>query len=1116
MLGSLRRQLLVLSLLGVFLAVASGPDVFAAATGKIAGTITDKETGDPVVGASVQIVGTQRGAMTDFDGKYIITQVEPGTYTLRISHLEYNSVEVSDVPVKADITSEQTFTLEKKTTELDKTIKVVGRQDRLQVYEVANQQTITKEEIQHKPVTTVDELLTQVAGVVTNQQGEVFIRGGRAGEVSYIVDGVPIDDPLGGLGQAGAQMSLVSGSIQEFTVIKDGFDPEYGDALSGIVKITTQTGSRDNTRLNFQYITDDFGNEDLNEYSRNNDYARFSISGPDPVFTNKILPALGLNFLEDKEFTYYFYAEMDKNDGIYQYESYDTPLTARDNGFFNLFGIHVPERLNNRYYYMANLKFRPRQNMRFILSYKESQMRNTLFGWSYRYSPDTAPVYENKWRSVSLEVSQSVSKNMNYEAVFSYLDQGEAQKPGDSLNPGKGLDPDQFTFDYEWETYEDRNGNGQYDAPEPVLNVFPDTAAYGTDFTGPGYTFSEFLIEQNVQGGGTELSEFRFNDNGYLDGLEGEAFIDLNGNGVWDQGDFLQDKNGNGVLDAGRLSPINNRDPEPYIDGDSIVGEPFVDRNGNGVYDIGIDDFVMSFDESKNMDYNHNGRHDGPDMLPSQYTAGTPFIDWNGNGIYDMPNQRYDPGEPFTDKNGNGQWDSGGNSNFLNPLSYSQTARWHYHNTKTLRGEFKVFRQLGNHELKGGLAVKRLDFTWQDLEQPYILYTGRSDGGPYPDRGAFRDMFAYQPWSGTVYLRDKLEYGSMIASLGLRWDFFLQDTDDLVAVAENDDLGSGVILGDRQKLSPRIGFSYPISDKAKVHFNYGHFYQLPSLESMYARNTTAIDQNSVIGNYNLDYKKTVQYSFGVKYAMSEYYSLDVSGYFKDEFDKINASEVRVGGLTRQQYRNSDYGRSRGFELTLDKRGGGYVNGMVAYTYSFAYGKASEAAREYQTSFELSREPLSEAPLDNDIRHSLKANVQVFIPNTVKPRLFGMPIPNGWSLSVESIIESGSPFTPDRSYPNIATVTGEDIQRNSLRKPSTVLFDVRFTKSFRFVGLDFDYILWVENIFDTRNVDDVYANTGRPDTQQNQSQIIKGGTEFDADPYNWDYGRQIRMGIEVNL
>jgi outer membrane receptor protein involved in Fe transport len=1112
MLGDTRR-LFTLSVLLVFALLLLPTQGYAAAVGQIKGQITDKETGEPVLGASVLIIGTSFGAQTDFEGRYAILRVEPGTYDLRISHLDYTTMEVTGVVVNADLTTEVSQELDKSVTELDKTITVTGKVDVIDRYTTESKLTITSEEIKTKPVQTVDQLLTNVAGIQTTATGEVFVRGGRAGEVSYIVDGVPIGDPLGGVGSTGANLSLVSGSISEIQIIKDGFDPEYGDALSGIVKITTATGSKDNTRINFQYLTDDLGNTDLNKYSRNYDYWHFTVSGPDPLVKDKLLPALGLTFLEDKEFTYYFYAEVDKDDGVYQYDSYDTRITRRATGEFNLLGFDVPERLRNRYYWMGNLKFRPRQNLKFILSYKSSRREGTAFSWDYRFTSGTAPVYDESWQSLSLEVSQAVSKNMSYEAVLSYYNFEYSWKPGDPNNPGKGLDPDQFPLQGDWESFTDRNGNGIYDAPEPIINLYPDTANYGTNFNGPAYTFGEENYEINVQGATFTLSDFRFNNNGYIDSLEGEPFVDLNGNGVWDAGDQLLDKNGNGIYDANRESNINQRTPEPYLDGDVVIGEPFTDVNFNGVYDRGIDVFTKDYDTLINQDLNHDGLYNGPD---DPWSPGIPFEDRNGNGIYDQPNNQYDPGEPFTDVNGNGRYDYGGQSNFLDPLSYDTDARWHKRYVDRYRGEVKVFRQMGRHELKGGAALVKETFSYEDIQQPYLPYTGRYDGGPYPDRGAFRDVFSYEPIRGTVYARDKLEYGSMIASLGVRWDFFLQDTEDLIEVAENDDLGSGFIYGDRHKVSPRIGFSYPISDKAKVHFNYGHFYQLPDYFNMYARNTQSVDQNSVVGNYNLDYEKTVQYSFGVKYALNESYSIDISGYFKDEFDKINSKEVEISGLRRQQYRNSDYGRGRGFEFTLEKRGGGYVNGQISYTYAFSYGKASQTNEAYLSDFYLSREPLDEAPLDNDIRHSLKAAIQIYVPTTVKPRVFGLPIPNGWSLSIESIIESGKPFTPDRSYPNISTASAEDIQRNSLRYPSTAVFDIRFAKDWRLVGLDLSTILWVENIFDQRNVEEIYTNTGRPDTQQNQSQVIKGGTEYDLDPYNWDYGRQVRVGVEVSL
>jgi hypothetical protein len=65
-------------------------------------------------------------------------------------------------------------------------------------------------------------------------------------------------------------------------------------------------------------------------------------------------------------------------------------------------------------------------------------------------------------------------------------------------------------------------------------------------------------------------------------------------------------------------------------------------------------------------------------------------------------------------------------------------------------------------------------------------------------------------------------------------------------------------------------------------------------------------------------------------------------------------------------------------------------------------------------------------------------------------------------------------------------------------------------------MDYSFIVWVNNIFDARNVVSVYSTTGRADTQQNIDRIVRAGTQLDQNPYNWDYGRQVRVGLEVNL
>jgi hypothetical protein len=385
--NGLPRKLIIFSavLLGLLIFTSI---VFGGSTGKIKGVVKDMESGDPIPGASVMIVGTSQGAMTDPDGQFMIILVPPGEeYLLRVTSISFNTVEVTGVKVKTDITTEQNIDMEKSVTDLGTVIKVTANRDKIKKYETRNMVTMSKEDIQTMPVQNVDQLLKSTAGINVTAEGEILIRGGRAGEVRYIVDGVDIGDPLGGAGPMNLGLSLSSGSIQEISIIKDGFDPEYGNALSGIVKITTQTGSAEKTNVSLQYITDDFGNKDLNKYSENYDNLQFILSGPDPILRDKIFPALGLNFLEDRDVTYFFFAEATKTGTPFDYAKYASPSTEPHYDYFNLLGIKIPERQSNDYSINSNIMFKPLNNMKAVFSFKTSSSRDMYFDWLYRNSP---------------------------------------------------------------------------------------------------------------------------------------------------------------------------------------------------------------------------------------------------------------------------------------------------------------------------------------------------------------------------------------------------------------------------------------------------------------------------------------------------------------------------------------------------------------------------------------------------------------------------------------------------------------------------------------------------------------------------------------------------------
>ena len=112
------RTLIPMLLLAATL-IAISALTWAGATGQIKGTVTDKETGQPVADALVMIDGTPRGAMTDVDGKYSIEGIEPGLYILLITHVNYEPIEVTYVNVTSDLATEVSVSLEKRTVYIE-------------------------------------------------------------------------------------------------------------------------------------------------------------------------------------------------------------------------------------------------------------------------------------------------------------------------------------------------------------------------------------------------------------------------------------------------------------------------------------------------------------------------------------------------------------------------------------------------------------------------------------------------------------------------------------------------------------------------------------------------------------------------------------------------------------------------------------------------------------------------------------------------------------------------------------------------------------------------------------------------------------------------------------
>jgi len=137
----------------------------AVKTGKITGTITDKKTGQGLPGATVMIDGTSQGSKTDVNGQYIILNVPPGTYDLKITNLGYEATLVKNVTVKADETTEMNIALNSAICDLGKVTTVGGERKDIDFNETGTVSGKSKERIMMAPVADVGSLLQRETGL---------------------------------------------------------------------------------------------------------------------------------------------------------------------------------------------------------------------------------------------------------------------------------------------------------------------------------------------------------------------------------------------------------------------------------------------------------------------------------------------------------------------------------------------------------------------------------------------------------------------------------------------------------------------------------------------------------------------------------------------------------------------------------------------------------------------------------------------------------------------------------------------------------------------------------------------------------------------------------------
>jgi len=229
-----KHLLLSLILMLTYLSV----QIFAGSTGKISGTVTDKETGEPLPFANVFVDGTTLGAASDLDGNFTILNVPPGVYSITASVIGYQKVTITETRVNVDFTTRIDFELSSGTITMEAVI-VQGERNPLIRQDLTNPTTaITAETIMELPIDQISDVIKLQAGVTVGDDGDIHIRGGFGNETSYTLNGVSIIDPYNNRKSVG----LATNAVQEVSVSSGTFSAEYGNALSGIVNYVTKSG----------------------------------------------------------------------------------------------------------------------------------------------------------------------------------------------------------------------------------------------------------------------------------------------------------------------------------------------------------------------------------------------------------------------------------------------------------------------------------------------------------------------------------------------------------------------------------------------------------------------------------------------------------------------------------------------------------------------------------------------------------------------------------------------------------------------------------------------------------------------------------------------------------
>lgn len=958
---------------------------------RVSGIVTDLKTGKPMLGVNVMILGTDLGAATNEDGQFIIINVPVGKHKVSASMIGYETLILTDVMVSLDQIAKVDFQM-KQTILEGEVVEVIAIQDVLHKEVSGTQLVVSNIEMQDASgIREINTFLTKLPGI-SEENGYLTIRGGSADQTGVMVNGFSYINAA----QGNAETSIPMSAIDQVSLQSGGYNAEYGNFRSGLVNVTTKSGTQDGYHGSFSYSKD-----------------------------QPHIRRFGGSFYDKSCLAVAPYVDVN--------ESIDLWINSAKN--FNIGNPEIPATATD-YYYLSN--------------------------WMHMTIPD--------YRTL-----EALSDSM--KAVIGYYELTDDQKKA-------------FNNHHMKEEYSDWNFDGGFGGPVPLIGKALGNATFYLSHNSKERHYIQPVVRNSDELYTTMLTVKSQPISSLTLTLDGIYKKQIGVSSIRPAfGDFPDASREGGFMLADNLknftrtqNPDYFYDPPffPELQQRTLMGGLTINHvlNKSTFWELSLQAVdIQDYSEVGNNRDSTVITHFGPFPVTEmpygklQYGGNRVIGIFDGDTInYNYPSYDALPGvsnRRFRRKEGD---------------LYTDV------NVKQYRAKFNISSQIGMvHYLKTGFEYNLFDIDhnlWEKWNENYY--------------NVYEYNYHRKPSQTGVFLQDQINLESIVANLGLRFDYyyggggewptgdafntemFIPQTiaEDTILFeylesgrsyiwdlweAYDDTVDSDFMqpIKNHFTVSPRIGVSFPITENSKFYFFYGHFRSNPPYYSMYLYRYR-YDKNGLydMSNPNLDPPRTISYELGVNYNFLRSYLLKISGYSKDVTGQHGEVTYDGSGLDYDMWDNNQYEDIYGFELNLTKNDKSWITGWVNFNYMMKKEGLTGKETITEDDFIIYTEGLYAGQETRALpTPKLNANLTFHTFENWGPRLFGTHPLSNINLTLYGEWKAGNYFTANPADIN-------NINMN-MQWPDYYMFDLKFTKKIEFLGIKSTIFMDVSNLFNIK-------------------------------------------------